>query len=154
MVDIYGAPASDVEKPAERKLYAGFWIRLLATFIDYLWLLPLTWALGYFYYGSGYFNTDSLALGAVDIFLQHVLPAILVLGFWKYKAATPGKMAVKMRIADARTFEPASSKQLIIRYLGYIPAMLILMLGIIWIAFDDRKQGWHDKIANTVVLYR
>ena len=27
-------------------------------------------------------------------------------------------------------------------------------LGFIWIAFDKRKQGWHDKIAGTVVIIR
>jgi uncharacterized RDD family membrane protein YckC len=26
------------------------------------------------------------------------------------------------------------------------------MLGIIWVAFDPRKQGWHDKLAGTVVV--
>jgi uncharacterized RDD family membrane protein YckC len=26
------------------------------------------------------------------------------------------------------------------------------MLGFIWIAFDKRKQGWHDKLAGTVVI--
>jgi uncharacterized RDD family membrane protein YckC len=31
--------------------------------------------------------------------------------------------------------------------------MLPLMLGFLWIAWDPRKQGFHDKIANTVVLY-
>jgi uncharacterized RDD family membrane protein YckC len=27
-----------------------------------------------------------------------------------------------------------------------------LGLGLLWVAFDRRKQGWHDKIANTVVV--
>jgi len=30
--------------------------------------------------------------------------------------------------------------------------MLPLMLGILWVAFDPRKQGWHDKLAHTVVV--
>jgi uncharacterized RDD family membrane protein YckC len=29
---------------------------------------------------------------------------------------------------------------------------LAIGLGFLWIAFDDRKQGWHDKIAGTVVI--
>src|SRR5712691_4463369 len=28
----------------------------------------------------------------------------------------------------------------------------IFMLGLTWIAFDKRKQGWHDKLAGTVVI--
>jgi uncharacterized RDD family membrane protein YckC len=27
-----------------------------------------------------------------------------------------------------------------------------LGIGFIWIIFDRRKQGWHDKMANTVVV--
>ncbi|MBL8320870.1 MAG: RDD family protein, partial [Acinetobacter sp.] len=43
-------------------------------------------------------------------------------------------------------------KQSIIRYVGYFPAMMALFIGIFWVAFDKRKQGWHDKMANTVVI--
>jgi uncharacterized RDD family membrane protein YckC len=27
-----------------------------------------------------------------------------------------------------------------------------LGLGLIWVGIDPRKQGWHDKLANTVVV--
>jgi uncharacterized RDD family membrane protein YckC len=27
-------------------------------------------------------------------------------------------------------------------------------IGFIWAAFDGRKQGWHDKISGTLVIYR
>jgi len=26
------------------------------------------------------------------------------------------------------------------------------LLGLVWVAFDRRKQGWHDKLAGTVVI--
>ena len=38
------------------------------------------------------------------------------------------------------------------RYLGYFLATLPLGLGLIWVAFDKKKQGWHDKLAHTVVV--
>ena len=31
--------------------------------------------------------------------------------------------------------------------------MIPIFLGFLWIAFDKRKQGWHDKLAGTVVTY-
>jgi uncharacterized RDD family membrane protein YckC len=40
----------------------------------------------------------------------------------------------------------------IIRYVGLILAFLCLLIGIIWVAFDANKQGWHDKIAGTYVV--
>ncbi len=38
------------------------------------------------------------------------------------------------------------------RYFGYYVSILPLMLGIIWVGIDKRKQGWHDKLAGTVVI--
>jgi uncharacterized RDD family membrane protein YckC len=61
-------------------------------------------------------------------------------------------MAVGARIVDARTGGRPSTGQLIGRYFAYYVSILPLMLGFIWVAFDARKQGWHDKLANTVVV--
>jgi len=40
----------------------------------------------------------------------------------------------------------------IVRYIGYLISAALLSIGFIWIAFDKRRQGWHDKMANTVVI--
>ena len=29
---------------------------------------------------------------------------------------------------------------------------LIFSLGFIWVAFDGKRQGWHDKLAGTYVI--
>ncbi len=39
----------------------------------------------------------------------------------------------------------------VLRYIGYFLSALPLDFGFLWIAFDARKQGWHDKLASTVV---
>ena len=80
------------------------------------------------------------------------MPAVGVILFWLYKQATPGKMAVAARVVDARTGNPISVGQAVGRYLAYFVATLPLFLGLIWVAFDPRKQGWHDKLAGTVVI--
>ena len=72
--------------------------------------------------------------------------------FWIYKNSTPGKMLFKSVIVDANTLSAPSTSQNIIRYLGYFLSFLPLGLGFLWIAFDQRKQGWHDKLAGTVVI--
>ena len=61
-------------------------------------------------------------------------------------------MAIGARIVDVATGRPASPAQLVVRYLGYFVASIPLFLGIIWVAFDARKQGWHDKIAGIVAV--
>lgn len=72
--------------------------------------------------------------------------------FWIYKNSTPGKMLFKSVIVDANTLSAPSTSQNIIRYLGYFLSFLPLGLGFLWIAVDKRKQGWHDKLAGTVVI--
>lgn len=61
-------------------------------------------------------------------------------------------MATKLTIVDANTGEKPSPAQFVGRYLAYYVSMLPLFLGIIWVGIDKRKQGWHDKLAGTVVI--
>lgn len=134
--------------------YAGFWSRTGAAVIDTLLLLLVTTPVLVNIYGWSYFgptNTKLIA-GPADFLISWVLPAVLVVVFWVNVQATPGKMAVSARIVDAKTGMPASTGQLVGRYLGYFVATVPLGLGIIWVAFDKRKQGWHDKLAGTVVV--
>jgi uncharacterized RDD family membrane protein YckC len=93
-----------------------------------------------------------LLLPPADFLINYVLPFVATILFWLYKSATPGKMALNMKVVDVDTGEKLSVGQSIGRYFAYIPAMAILMIGIIWVAFDKRKQGWHDKLAKTVVI--
>ena len=90
--------------------------------------------------------------GPADFLINWLLPAVAIVLFWIYRQATPGKMAIKARIVDARTGAKPKPGQLMIRYLGYYVSTIPLGLGLIWVAFDPRKQGWHDKIAGTVVV--
>lgn len=135
--------------------YIGFWPRVGATLIDTLLLMLLTAPLLYALYGEAYFSdSDTLYWGTGDLLLNYLLPAALVLLFWNYRSATPGKMAIRARIVDARSLGRPTTGQLIIRYLGYFVATIPLGLGLLWVAFDRRKQGWHDKLAKTVVVRR
>jgi uncharacterized RDD family membrane protein YckC len=132
--------------------YAGFWIRVGATFIDVfllsIILLPLTMMV----YGDLTWKREGLILGSADFLINYVLPFVATILFWLYKSATPGKMVLNIKVVDVDTGEKLSVGQSIGRYFAYIPAMAILMIGIIWVAFDKRKQGWHDKLAKTVVI--
>lgn len=132
--------------------YAGFWIRTGAAIIDTLLMLIIVIPLLSIIYGSDYWMSESHIVGFWDIILNYVLPAIAVILFWVYKSATPGKMATKLTIVDAKTGGKPSVGQFIGRYLDYYVSMLPLFLGIIWVGIDKRKQGWHDKLAGTVVL--
>lgn len=136
----------------EDQEYAGFWIRVAAALIDTVFLIilcaiPLT-----LIYGASYWTEQIMVRGFWDIVIQYVLPAIVTVWFWVKFMGTPGKMVLRLRVVDARTGQAISTSQGVRRYLGYYLSILPLMLGIIWVGIDKRKQGFHDKFAGTVVV--
>ena len=134
--------------------YAGFWVRVGTTIIDSLLLIAITLPLLVSIYGWGYFDAEQTGFvaGPADFLISWVLPAIAVIVFWMQKQATPGKMVLSLRIVDAATGNKPSAGQCIGRYFAYFVSTIPLCLGFIWVAFDKRKQGWHDKLAGTVVV--
>lgn len=135
-------------------VYAGFWVRVGATIIDTVLLMLISGPLLVAIYGWSYFDPEETqgVAGSADLLISWVFPALAIITFWIMKQATPGKMAISARIVDADTGKPPSAGQLVGRYLAYFISTLPLCLGLIWVAFDRRKQGWHDKLAGTVVI--
>jgi uncharacterized RDD family membrane protein YckC len=132
--------------------YAGFWIRLWASVIDSVLIVLVVAPPIYLIYGKEYISQERLIAGPADFLLTWIFPAIAVTMFWIYKSATPGKMMVKIKVIDARTGGAPTAGQAIVRYLGYYLSLIPVFLGFFWVAFDARKQGWHDKIARTLVV--
>jgi len=135
--------------------FRGFWSRLLASFLDCLVLYILFIPIGILFYYSKF----SIFLLSVNVgiyfdylLMGYILPGFAIVCFWQFKQATPGKMIIKAVLVDAETGNKPSLGKLIVRYLGYALSALPFGLGFIWIAFDSRKQGWHDKLANTLVV--
>ncbi len=128
--------------------YVGFWARVGAAIIDSILLaivlVPVMTLL------AGGYDYDTL-YSPKNIFVNGVLPAIVVILFWVNRQATPGKMLIGAKIVDAKTLGKPSTGQFIGRYLCYYLSS-IFALGFIWVGFDSRKQGWHDKLAGTVVI--
>ena len=131
--------------------YVGFWARSGAATFDAVLQLLITAALVYVIYGK-FVADEGYFLGRADRFIQLVLPFWIYIFMWMKFGATPGKMAIGALIIDADTGMPITFGQAVLRYLCLILSVLSLGLGIFWIGFDSRKQGWHDKLANTVVV--
>ena len=132
--------------------YVGFWKRTVAGLVDTFLILLVIFPILIWVYGIEYLNNEHLEKGSFDFIINYVFPTIAVILLWRYYQATPGKMIFKATIVDAKTGGKPSLRQLIIRYLGYIISIIPLGLGIFWVAFDKKKQGFHDKLANTVVV--
>lgn len=132
--------------------YVGFWSRVGASIIDSLLVAVICLPLVTWLYGGDYWLDPRLIKGPLDFLISWILPAVGIVLFWIYRQATPGKMAISARIVDAKTGQAPSTRQLVIRYLGYFVSTIPFGLGLMWVGFDPRKQGWHDKLAGTVVV--
>jgi len=132
--------------------YVGFWLRVWASIIDTVLMLIIIAPLLSWIYGIEYWVSERIILGPADFLLTWVLPAVAVIMFWIYRQATPGKMAIGARIVDATSGGKPTTGQLIGRYLGYFVSTLPLLIGLIWVGIDKRKQGFHDMLAQTVVV--
>jgi len=169
--------------PAPGLQYAGFWIRLGAYLLDaiplliigFIFLLPTFGAFGDVIAampplprGVGVNSPEYLEwqrllqermTGAMAPMysasgILQIVTIVYFVGFWAWRAQTPGMMVLGLRIArDTDGTKPGLGRA-ILRYIGWIISAAVLLIGFIWIAFDSRKQGWHDKIAGTVVVRR
>jgi len=147
-----GVAMADNVTTSRELRYVGFWMRVFASLIDTLILVVFIGLIALAVYGLQYVRLSSEGQTLMfDLLVQGLLPALAVIVFWRYRGATPGKMLISAKIVDAQTLGTPSTGQLIGRYFAYIVSC-IFMLGFIWIAFDRRKQGWHDKLAGTVVI--
>jgi uncharacterized RDD family membrane protein YckC len=125
---------------------AGFWIRVWALLIDGI-LVALVCAPF-----REIFHVTRL-MGGVSIDSPGLLPMVALYGalMWKLRATTVGGIIFGLKVVrlDDRPIDWATA---IVRALGCFLSLAVVGLGFFWVAFDDEKQSWHDKIAGTVVV--
>ena len=150
--------------------YAGFFTRLLAFLVDVFILVTvaslvtvtITAVLRVFGVdvqqcarlstGMNFeFVLCSVAAIALIVINISIIPLYFIL-FWGLSGQTLGKAVLGVRVVRI------SGKRMgigtaILRYIGYSVSFIFLGLGFGWILVDDRRQGWHDKIAGTCVVY-
>ena len=143
-----GRPAEPV--PLPKPDYASFWQRALALLVDWLIVVVITMPIIVVAFGAAYFSLDPVRRSG-DLAIALVVGAVIV-GFWRYCGATPGKLAVGIKIVDAATGGAPSTGRLVIRLACYLLSAAPLYLGFLWALVDRRNQAWHDKIAGTIVI--
>ena len=134
-------PAWDDAPAVAEPHYAGFWIRVLATFLDGIIVgLPL----GIVFTVAGADTTSGDGV-------QTLIMAIYAIVLWVVWGRTIGGRILGLRLVRVDG-QPITYGTSIVRYLMLLVSTFALLLGVIWVAFDGRKQGWMDKAAGTYVI--
>ncbi len=153
--------------PAPGIGYAGFWIRFVAIVIDEI-ILGIPLAVIFFAtegtalsnytdcVRTGVFATtcSTTYLGSLAIFELLALGTSLLYSvlLWSLFGGTLGQRMLGLHVVDAATGRNIGIGRSLGRYVGFVISAAVLYIGLIWAAFDPRKQGWHDKMASTFVV--
>ncbi len=130
------APAAMGEK-------VGFWRRVGAYLIDIVVLAIVQQIVI-----SVLYRGDQLAASGLNI----VIGLVYLVGLWTYwNGQTVGNRVLGIRVVKTDG-SPLTIGTSVLRYVGLLISFVCLFIGVIWVAFDQNKQGWHDKIANTYVV--
>lgn len=140
--------------PAEKKIMViGFGQRLVATLIDGALVIILSFIL-------------AMVVSVVPLLIGWLIPipvtaliipagllfsVIYYAGSWQKSGQTIGNMVMGIKVVGKDGLRLTWGKALL-RYVGYIVSGIVASLGFLWVAFDRKRQGWHDKIAGTYVI--
>ena len=151
----WNPPAAQVG-PGQGLRYGGFWVRFVAIILDAIVIGVITSALAVFTLGGNMFMVNTEAGGIAVNYTYNAFGALIGLlyfvGFWSLRGQSPGMIPFNMRIVMADDGSKPDWVRMLLRYVGLLISIAVLFLGVIWAGFDRRKQGWHDKIAGTVVV--
>lgn len=142
--------------------YAGFWMRLGAYLIDFI----AVWIIGWFLLAviglitlpfriaEGLiepFHPLLYFYGGLWSFIWIIIPAVYFILLWVLRGQTPGMMALRIKLIHTDG-SPVDWGAAVVRFIGYIICCITFGLLFVWIAFDGRKQGLHDKMADTYMI--
>jgi len=143
-------------------LYAGFWRRVIAYFIDAIVLsivLGIVFGILGAIAGAALRGGDSDNAGGVIASLGAVLYVVLIIAVWLYfalmessaKQATLGKMALSIKVTDLDGHRIGFGKATG-RFFGKIISGMILYIGYMMAGWTAKKQALHDMMAGTLVI--
>ncbi|MFZ0180536.1 MAG: RDD family protein [Candidatus Dormiibacterota bacterium] len=157
--------------PAPGIAYAGFWVRVVASIIDSIIVFVPFAVVFVVIEGSAlraYIDcVNNAAASGVPIpttcgsslssvgyweLIALVVELAYFVILWSQFGGTLGQRMLGLHVVDAATGRNIGIGRAIGRFVGYVISGFALDIGFIWVAFDARKQGWHDKIASTFVV--
>jgi uncharacterized RDD family membrane protein YckC len=124
---------------------ASWWDRLGAYFVDTLILLVVGYVAG--------FGISTLTVSLNDMLVGWAIPTAYFVYFWSRAGGgrTPG-MRVRGLGVIGDDGALISVPRALLRWVMFVVSAYCLAIGLLWAAWDPKKQGWHDKAAGTFVI--
>lgn len=145
-------------QPLQRDLLdipkAGFWMRVVATLIDSTLVTLLQFVLGLLLgiagtLGAGSFDSQ---LAVVIQLFGVVLGVVYYVVFTGHGEQTPGKMALRIKVIRCDGSDIGYARAALREIPAKFISTVLLCIGYLMVAFDDKKQGLHDRMADTYVV--
>ena len=139
-------------------IVVGFGPRLLAALIDGAMVsflsFMLAFVIGFIAIFTNMINTGqgSRALELLTVLSLLIFSIIYYIGFWTNDGQTMGNTIVGLKVVRTDGSRLSAGRALL-RYIGYIINASLFSIGFLWAAFDPKRQGWHDKLADTLVVF-
>jgi len=136
---------------------AGFWMRLVAALIDAFLVFWLQFGLGILLVIAGITSAGRVegTAGTLALLVQlftYTIGIVYYVVFTGHGGQTPGKMALRIRVirrdGQAVSYGRAFFRELPCKFISAV----IFGIGYLMVAFDDQKQGLHDRMADTYVI--
>lgn len=133
-----------VQSEMQVRAYAGFWIRFAAYLVDGILLGIVNFVVG----------LAAIRLGGLESSVFSLVIGFLYFALMESseRQATLGKTLVGIKVGDINgarlSFANATG-----RYFAKILSALMLCIGFMMAGWDPKKQGLHDKLADTYVYY-
>jgi uncharacterized RDD family membrane protein YckC len=149
MNDAAGGLAAQVDLGRDR---AGFWRRFVAALIDAVVLSVAGSILTLF--GIGH-NEHGVRVFLAGGNWPAILLSLVYFTFFHGRTGqSPGDAALGVKVIDLRegTGGPIGYPRAALRWLVSIASGVALLIGYLWMLWDDEQQTWHDKAAGSVVV--
>lgn len=142
-------------------VYAGFWKRVAANFIDSVVIGLVGGIIGAMIggvLGAALGMNGGLGGGgfvAIQL-ITNLVSIVITAGYYAWfhsstNRATLGKMAIGIKVVRSDG-EAISFLRGVGRYFGFLLSSLILGIGLLMAAFTERKQALHDMLCDTLVV--
>jgi|GEM_PF-2664950 len=130
--------------------FAGFWIRFLAHWVDFVFWNALEYALETAITQG--MHLSPIAEQGVGVFLTLLIAYLYYVEVPIRYGTTPGKRIFRIRVWRQSGLGAPGRKQLLLRLVGYVFSYATLGCGFLMVMFHPQKLGLHDLIAGTASL--